>query len=283
MIDKADLLLYEYIAIETVRKNAAQIDLEMKPVKLKNNKWGYQVGPKEISIRFETTRLDHGYSRFVYTNPSKLPPFSNYESVMKALIGRNQYECAQLMRLDLNRDFEQPFLDVIRRARVRFKQVGTSHNFQSSKLTGVTFGKKPEEIAFYDKAHEQGIEDRDWTRIEVRMWRPKIPVDYVKDLPLIIGETDDGDLFCPFAFIEYDNFEVRSHHDFQRRSDIVKAVRLDTLVTHLGRNLAQKILNKDGKFNSKYGKYVIKSPSGIDLDREFRDDLTRFFAPVEAQ
>jgi hypothetical protein len=279
VIDKAEGLLYAYQSFKQLEERAKSIGQPMRQVRLRGGRWAYQIGPEEWGIYVRPDSAERQSARYLITNPSRFKTFDDYRNTLIAILSRNDFECIKLMRLDFAVDLNLSFEEVRKRVRIRFKQYGHSFHVQGGTQTGITVGKRPEEICIYDKAREQKLEGEDRTRIEVRLWRQKVPVDYLHELPSIAGLDRNGDPFRPFEKVQVDDFELKHHREFSSRPDLIRVTRLTTLISYVGYQHARRFLNKGGKFNSMYGRFITVNEPVFDLHDTLLSNLREYFGP----
>lgn len=278
MLDKAEGLCQHYMAIKDIDARLAKHGLTSRLVRLKSGRWGYQLGPSEWDIYVTPDSMERKSARVLITNPSRFRSFSDYEKTLKAILTRNDYEHIRLTRLDLAVDSGLGFEQIRQRVRIKFKQHGHSFHAKSGTQTGITIGSRPEQVCVYNKAREQKLTGENWTRIEIRLWRQKLPVEFLHQLPRIIHLNKAGQPFAPFDKVMIDDFELKSHRDYTRRSDIIRVTQLSSLIDCIGYQQTRRFLNQDGKFNQKFGRYIEIRPPLIDLNVTLRRQLKRYFA-----
>ena len=114
-IDKVDFFLYEHISLSRIKENADRINAECKLVRLPGNKgYVYQViGELNQKVSFFLYNSSVKSSRKVLSNPSKnFTNYISYRDFLIALIGRNQFECASIYRVDLFVDIHESFDEI---------------------------------------------------------------------------------------------------------------------------------------------------------------------------
>lgn len=296
-IDKLDGIFHEEVNIEQLQRRAQELGLRFTPERIgSERRWAIRFGNENgehihIELRFQNST----HSRKLISNPSRFRTFRGYKNFLFSLFGRNESENVRILRMDFCIDIESKFSDMIQWIRVPYKRINRADINKNKTKTGITFGRGDLIICVYDKTEEQrrkGIElDRDVTRIEVRLSRDKLPIQYIYELPGLLGLSTEGRSFTPFSFVSIEPVRLEPIERFSTPpllnakavDRLINRVRLDTYLNVGGLDLARKQMNVHGNFNRDVRGLVTFEEYPHDLDSVLMSHLESFFGRQRSQ
>lgn len=197
----------------------------------------------------------------IQINPSR---FASVREVDQLLSTFSPLELLKTIRIDLNADITVPLEDVHGSVIVPRKKIYERYG-RGHKLTGFYFGKEPEIICAYDRgAIERCSEVK--TRIEVRLFREKVPYPRYSDLNRYLE-------FDPFAKIHFVQLaDPRPDEPSWKAYD-----RLQTLKRNHGAHGAYRLMNHHGNFKRDCKSMLVKNQSIPNLLEIHKQKLQTFF------
>jgi hypothetical protein len=215
----------------------------------------------------------------IESNPSR---YSCGEEFIEKVLKIAPVESMTIDRLDHAVDLSTPYLNIREIVRVKRKMNCDVYKEREAKrakkLTGMTFGQRPEVISIYDKAYQltsglklsklpgesQGIT----TRVEVRQYNSKVPFKSIFEL---------------HAYLNYNPFENIESYTFKDESEPSdKLLRLRRDIQLVGFNDIYDELNASGNFNRTWGKYFIRGNIGNELHEIYRSNCRKFLVGTQA-
>lgn len=283
-IDKADAYFYQAVVIEEVKRRAEELGLSYAYERLGvgRNTHALRIGNRDDQhIYLELYRIDSRYSRKLLTNPKFFFSVVEYSNFLIQLFGLNQYENLKLYRLDFNVDLKLSFDEVKKMLRVKYKNINRHNLNRGCDLKSLLFGGGDSKIAVYDKKTQlesKGIQiDEDVTRIEVRLTGKELPVSLLCELSCLASLNNHGRFLNPFNRVSLEPVILIDINNVDSHEQLIKLVRLQTLMDAEGFDYAYKFLNRNGNFNRDYRGLISYGDSSIDLNKVFHDNLSDFF------
>lgn len=201
------------------------------------------------------------------SNPSKFQSWCEFKtdanSVCSIFEGSHK-----ISRLDLALNYSGNFNDLknhLRVTRVGSKNDFTVENYESSKNTGVRYGKKPRQVELYDYSLKHSTSDKT-VRLEERLFHKKVPLKDLCDLPQIL----DQEIFKGVS-LEH-SYLPSTLANLNDKTSLLK-----NLISSIGYMETRKNLNADGNFNRDYGKYLISEPYLETPQQSFKRLIQKFF------
>ena len=278
LIDKVEFYLQEQVHFNELARVAQRLGYEARSHKLKGHGYTFSVtGELNQRLSFFMFRRDGTYSRKGVVRPDDFDSYKEMKDFIISLIGRNQFECADVYRTDFAVDIPDSF-EILKRYlyanRKKFCKVFLN---DGSRMSGIQIGRKPEVVVMYDKALESkstGI----LTRVELQMSSHCKAVEYFTQLPLLV-DLVDGHYRKYFRKVSFEGSEFRDPHEIEDKDELIALVRATTLTEELGSHLARKRCKGDPYF--RYSDFVQCHPYPVDLDKVLMRDLCYFFGKPE--
>jgi hypothetical protein len=140
-------------------------------------------------------------------------------------------------------------------------------DFRGNTLEGFYVGKFPELLCVYDKSL-QAKQKGPLTRVELRQFGKKVPVQFYSELPELIS-------YRPFERLSF--VETSTPDNFSSINLTKKSKFLAEAIEKLGAQGAFKAFNKHSNFKRDF-KFCLKQNSKIpDLDSIYQDNLKKYF------
>lgn len=289
-IDKADAFLHQAVNIEEVKRRAEELGLPYfyERIGKHQNTHALRIGDRDnYHVYLELYRIDSPYSRKLLTNPRHFPSIVEYSNFIVHLFGLSQFECLTPYRLDFYVDLDMSFEELKKMLRIKYKQINRHNSNRGYNLNYLLFGGSHEKIAIYDKSDQlrnKSIEpERDITRIEIRLTSKALPVTGISQLTSLASYGRHGRLFEPFNRVSLEPVTLADINNIKNRKDLIKLVKLQTLMDAEGFDYARRFLNQNGNFRRDYLGLITFSESPFDLNEIFLNELFSFMRKTRHQ
>lgn len=284
--DKMTMGFVFHIPISFLKERGESLGWTVKSHRLGSSKtWGVKfIDPKGRGFTFRLFHRDSSASKIMSAKLSSFESFSDFASTLIALVGRNDFEVARLLALELKLDFEMEFIRLAQSINVLFKQMLRTNIQRGCELTGLNYGRGEDIFSLYDKRKEllqkHGMElDHDLSRLEARLSGKALSsvIEYVRDLPRLLRCDEEGPLFRPFGRLLFRDVELVAESELASREDLIKWGQLKGLFNCVGFDGAKRFLNEHKHFKRDYGHLYREAPVDLDLDLILHQGLREFF------
>jgi len=283
LIDKIEFYIPEQVNFVEIEEIANRLGLNVKRHKLKESGWTFSItGELNQRLSFFMFRRDGTYSRKAVVRPDDFESYEEMKVFIINLIGRNQFECAEVYRTDFAVDIPDTFENLkkyLYSTRKKFCKVFLN---DGERMSGIQIGRKPEVVIMYDKALEAKIPGP-LTRIEIQMSSNAKAVESFLQLPLLV-ELVDGQYNRLFRKVSFEGSTFIDPSKIEDRFQLMGFVRAKTLTDEVGSHLARKRCKYMADLSCAYSDFVESHPYHVDLDKVLMRDLCYFFGqPARAE
>lgn len=241
-----------------------------KRVHFKHSK-GYSA---ELKYRFDPECVFNKYHSKLITNPSQFKTFREY---LECYFCHGEMLLGDITRIDLCADVKVSFEWVFERVRLKYKRISSLYmSDQLGSRTGFYIGLKPDYILIYDKAFElveksrrlklkrlQEVPRGVLTRFEIRLFNNKVPIKSITEI---------------YKLLELNPFEKLEVIEFENTK---KGRQLKELSEKYGYHTAQKRLNQNNNFNTKFTNHFYKSELNQKIYEQYQSGLKDILGPNE--
>lgn len=204
------------------------------------------------------------------TNPNRFGSWRHFISHFNSIVPDEQIHSAQITRLDLNIDFELSFAEAIQKIDFSFKNKSVSYDDESGTRTGMTIGKGTEYMVMYDRAKREKV-DSAWTRLELRMFKAKLPTRMIAEVPKAILQRSFFDKVMGL------NAHVNESTKTLNEGASLKLIEFNHILRRDGYFAAKKYFNHMGNFQRDFAKLIEVNHWSIQPQDIFHKHIQKFF------
>lgn len=205
----------------------------------------------------------------IEVNPSR---FKSYQELLSLVENFDQAENLKIKRLDHAVDIPVPLEEVHKSILVTRKSSREKYA-RGDALTGFYIGTKPEVLNIYSlglKLKDPGL--KDVTRVELRQFEKKVPVETFFDLPALLTLNQ-------FKSLQFWRLKHPSQVPIDKRD---KYKSLFNEINQYGAQGAFKRLNRNWNFKRDFGRHFLEpNPAIPDLSQSYQEQLKQFFKEDE--
>ncbi|MDZ4676321.1 MAG: hypothetical protein SGI74_02335 [Oligoflexia bacterium] len=272
-IDKLNAYFVEPIPIDQIRMLAKQFRYTIKRVFLKDRKPYLAVSSDSNQIHL---KLGYGESDItgLISNPNKFMTWQNYYTFVSSVIPNDSLINAKVSRLDLNLDFACSFSSLTQMLDIKNKRSSLAFIDESGSRTGLIIGKGDEKIEIYDKAKKENLADQ-FTRIELRLGKTKLPSRSIMDIPKVVAEGLHFEALVGLN-ARFTDLPINTEQS-QRFAAFKHNLERDGFYS------AKKIMNQSRNFDRDFSKLLKIENWTIQPSQLFKNKIETFIKPQEVK
>lgn len=278
-IDKIEFYLEEMIKFSDLEKVCQKYGYKAEMVRMPETKgWSYRItdihGGRMSFLCFNKNAHS---SKKISVRPSDFYSYKYMAVFITRIIGRNQFECTSIYRIDFAVDIPDYFDCVKEYFCSPKKGLLRVYLNNGHRVNGLQVGGSPDRASAYDKALESGVAGP-LTRIEVQKTGSEKLVDTLSDLPkLIQPQRDTGNFLKAFKRVQLEGIRLINFDQIKTKRELIRFIEIRTLKSEMGGQLVRKKFGSTTNFLRECGRFVEFEKYPVDLDKVILRDLCKYF------